>query len=212
MEKRKINNKFEVHFNNFEQRAYETDGKKYIEGYAAIFDTRSKLIYDWAGKYYEIIERGAFDEVLESDKLDVIYTPNHDYDKVVARTKSGTLKLEVDERGLKYIAEVPENISYANDIYQSIKRGDTYESSFTFSVDENGQTWSEDENGMDIRTIHKVKHLREVASVTWGAYATTDVEARGRKEYIERKQKEKQPEGVPLDVYKKKLYLKNLKR
>lgn len=214
METRKINTEFEIRSIPGESRAFEENGKRYIEGYASVFEQKSKFINDFWGGYYEIIKTGAFDDVLREQNIDVIYTPNHNYDQVIARTVSGTLKLEVDSKGLKYRAEIP-NISYANDIYESVKRGDIYESSFTFMVDSDGQNWTTDESGVDMREIKRVKNLKEVASVTWGAYANTEVEARGHREYSESKSEknpvEQKPE-IPLDIMKRKTYLNSLKK
>lgn len=201
---------FEVRNSGVECRAVEREGRRYLEGYAAVFEQKSKLIHQWYDVFYEIIRKGAFDEVLKQDNLDVILTTNHDYSKVIARTISGTLKLETDEKGLKYTAEMPDNITYANDIYESVKRGDTFESSFTFMVDDSGQTYSVDESGVDLRYINSVKILREVAPVTWGAYSNTEVSARGFKEFKENCTKKTQQ--IPLDIFKRKIHNLKLKK
>ena len=173
-------NKLEVRQLITECRAVESeDGKKSIEGYALLYGQESRLISTlFNGKFYEVIERGALDKVLESKSLDVIYTPNHDFTKVIARTTSGTLELKSDEKGLKYIVRDIPNISYANDIYESIKRGDTFESSFSFMLHDSGQNWTKREDGADLRTITEISYLKEVSSVTNGAYSDTDVAAR----------------------------------
>lgn len=183
-----MNNNYEKRIltnDNIEYRAYENeDGKRYIEGYASVFEHKSKILWDWEnGNFYEIIERGAFDEVLKNEKLDVIFTPNHNFDKPLARTKNNTLQLSTNEKGLKFIAEINDT-SDADDLYKRVKRGDIYECSFVFTVSGENQTWSE-ENNETIRRIKKVNSLIEVSSVTFGAYDTTDVSvaARSYKEY-----------------------------
>ena len=180
MEKKKNNTNIEIRQAVTECRALESEeGVRSIEGYALLYNHESRLISTfWDGEFYETIERGALDNVLESKSLDVIYTPNHDYSKVIARTTSGTLELKSDDKGLKYIVRDIPNISYANDIYESIKRGDTFESSFSFMLKDSGQNWSKKEDGADLRTISEISYLKEVSSVTDGAYSNTDVAVR----------------------------------
>ena len=201
---------FEKRNSGHECRALENDGKRYIEGYAILYDHRSKLITEWGQSFFEVIKRGALDEVLADPELDVILTPNHDYAKVIARTKSKTLELVNDEKGLMYRAEVP-NLSYANDIYESIKRGDTFESSFTFRVDEAGQNWTKIDEDIDLREIDKLSELIELAPVTWGAYADTAVAARALKT-INEKREAKEVKEIPIENFQKMLDLKRLKK
>jgi len=199
---------YEIRNITAECRAVEDNGKKYIEGYAILYDHRSKMLFSWGDPFYEVISRGAFDEILANPNLDVIYTPNHNYDLVVARTVSGTLQLINDEKGLKYRAEVP-NIGYANDLYESIKRGDIFESSFTFMVGAEGQNWTKSGEGIDLRTVTKASDLREVASVTWGAYSDTKVAARSLQN-MSNNIKVKDMTASNLDLFNKKLTLKKL--
>ena len=56
--------------------------ENYIEFYPAVFNQRSKLIYEDGKYFYEIIERGAFDELLVKDNLNVKAVVNHDDNKL----------------------------------------------------------------------------------------------------------------------------------
>lgn len=151
------------------------DGKKYFEGYAAVFNQKSKLLREYGDPFYEIIRDGAFDEVLKSDDLSVKLNVNHDNEKLLARTESETLILTVDDVGLKYRSSVP-NTTAGNDAFELIKRGDYFESSFAFGLREGDQTWSynESENAW-LREITNIPRLMDVSIVTDGAYANTDV-------------------------------------
>ena len=202
------NNEIEKRCIGSECRALEKEGKRYIDGYAIVYEQKSKLINEWGFSFYETIKRGAADKLLQDPKLDVIATPNHNYEQVIGRTLSGTLQLINDEKGLRYIIEVP-NTSAGNDIYESVKRGDTYESSFTFRVKETGQSWSTDASGVDNREIIEFDKLIEVAPVTWGAYANTAVNARGYKEFNETKTKPVKESNI--NSFKRKLTLIRLK-
>lgn len=158
-------------------RAFEENDKRYLEGYAVVFNKRSKLISENNRLFYEIIKPEAFNDVLKSEDLNVVLTFNHERDRVIARTKSGTLKLSLDEYGLRFIAEVP-NTTLGNDIYELVKRGDLFENSFAFAVKKNDDEWTKDENGNDLRIIKKVSRLFDVSIVVDAAYSDTYVMAR----------------------------------
>ena len=75
---------------------------KVISGYAAVFNSRTSI-----GDFFdEVIAPGAFARTL-SENSDVRALFNHNWDNVLGRTKNGTLKLEEDERGLKFEVELP---------------------------------------------------------------------------------------------------------
>ena len=114
-------------------RAFEDNGERYLEGYASVFNQRSKIIFENNRLFYEVINRNAFDDVLQSSDLNVILTFNHDRGRVMARTKSGALELSTDDYGLKYKAKVP-NTTLGNDVYELVSRGDLFENSFAFAV------------------------------------------------------------------------------
>lgn len=166
-------------------RAIEEDGKKFLIGYASVFNQRSKLIFENGKLFYEVIDRSAFDDVLSSGDLDVYLVTNHNRDKVSARTVNGTLELSTDERGLLFKAEISDKISYSNDLYELVRSGLFFENSFAFAVDREGQEWSQDDEGNNIRIIKKVSRLYDVSVVTTGAYANTDIAARHYEETLE---------------------------
>jgi len=168
--------------NDIQFRAVEEDGKKFIEGYAAVFNSRSKLIMEMGELFYEEIERGAFADVLEEDGLDVYLTFNHSRDYIISRTVNGTLQLSEDDTGLWFRAEIP-NVSYANDTYELVKNGTFFENSFAFAVDSDGFRWSETEDNIPLRIVNKIRRLVDVSVVTKGAYADTTVAARELQEY-----------------------------
>lgn len=143
----------------------EGDSEK-IVGYAALYNSPTQI-----GSFREVIKPGAFDDVVDGDVRMLI---NHDPNQVVARTTSGTLKLELDERGLKYTAE-PGSQTYARDLVESIRRGDISGSSFAFSVKPDGQEWNEDRTE---RSIFRVDSLAEVSAVVFPAYDESSVTLR----------------------------------
>ena len=136
-------------------------------GYASVFNQRSELIL---GEFYEMILPGAFDDVLDHDVRALF---NHDPSYVLGRTRSGTLKLSVDEHGLNYAIHLPNNTTIRDLVLEPIRRGDISQSSFGFRVASGGDTW--EKNGDQyIRAIHKVDRLFDVSPVTYPAYHNTD--------------------------------------
>ena len=136
-----------------------------IEGYALRFDTLSKNL----GGFKEIISKGALSS---TDLSDVRCFIDHDSSMVLGRTASQTLELTVDDIGLHFRCQLP-NTSYANDLYESINRGDINECSFGFKVNENSQSWSQ-EDGIYIRNLNTIDELFEISIVSIPAYDGTD--------------------------------------
>jgi len=156
-------------------RAVEENDQKILEGYAALYNTRSKLLFN---SFYEVIEAGAFDELLRSDELDVVLNFNHDNSLVMGRTTNGTLELRSDEKGLFFRAVLPDT-SYASDVYKLVQRGDIFQNSFAFMPAADGYKIEKiDGTKHELVTITKVERLRDVSAVTFPAYAETKVEAR----------------------------------
>jgi len=161
-------------------RAYTSTGttERFIEGYASVFNEPSRQIVEVRNgkviQYTEVIEPTAFNSALQSPDLNVIHTVNHDPSKMVARTKSGTLQLSVDDVGLKYRFSVP-NTSTGNDLYEMVQRGDLFESSFAFNVSNEGEKWTKNVDGSIYRYISNISNLFDTSTVTEGAYANTNV-------------------------------------
>lgn len=172
----------------------EEDGRRFIEGYAIIFNQKSKLIREWGETFYEVIEPSAVDNVLKDPGLNVIATVDHWREKMLGRTKSGTLVLTKDERGLKYTIEVP-NTTLGNDMYELIKRGDYFESSFIFTIAEKGCRTDNSED-IPVKYISDFGDMYDVSPVIDGAYANTAVKARALE--IEEEEEEEEEDSKDL--------------
>jgi len=159
-----------------ERRAYpfalevrgDEDSPK-IVGYAAVFDQPSTDL----GGFTEIIRSSAFDKTLK-DGADVRALWNHNPDYVLGRTKSGTLSLSTDEKGLRIEIDPPDT-TWARDLMQTIKRGDVDQMSFGFRTIRD--KWTQDEDGTTIRELIEVQ-LFDVSPVTFSAYPQTEVQVR----------------------------------
>jgi HK97 family phage prohead protease/HK97 family phage major capsid protein len=151
---------------NVELRVMEVraaEGERRISGYAATFNDVTDL-----GYFREQIATGAFEGRTDDDVRLLI---NHT-GVPLARTTNGTLRLSVDNGGLRYEAELADT-QEGRDLYTLIKRGDISQSSFAFSIED--EAW---DNKTNLRTVLKVGRLYDVSPVTYPAYATTTVQAR----------------------------------
>jgi len=187
--------------------------ESYIEFYAAVFNQRSKLLFENNKYFYEIIERGAFTELLAKDNLNVKAVINHDDNKLLGRTKSGTLQLEEDDYGLKAIVKVGKTTLW-NDTLEQIERGDLFESSFKFKNNKSDESIRRDENGDLVKTIRKISGLYDVSIVNDAAYSNTNINARLRsfKEFEEAEQAElKRKEQVEAELVTLRNYINKIK-
>ncbi len=105
------------------------DGGNFIDFYASVFNRRSKLLSEEGKVFYEIILPGAFNDALDRDDLNVLAVLDHEKEYMLARTRSGTLNLNSDEKGLKASFKMPDT-SLGRDALEMISRGDIDESSF----------------------------------------------------------------------------------
>ena len=187
--------------NNLEIRAISNEvqvDSRNITGYAVVFESISEDL-----GFIERIMMGAItDDTIK--KSDVFCLLNHDSTKVLARSKygEGSLKLEIDERGLKYSFTAPQT-DLGNEILEHLQRGEIDSSSFAFTVslDEGSEKWYTVE-GVQYRDIYKIDELYDVSPVYQPAYQETTVSKRAlvelekHKTMQDEKEKEVQDETV----------------
>ena len=142
--------------------------KMTFTGYAAVFNSPSQPL-----PFTEYIAPGAFKRSLKS-RNEVKMFMNHNMDHVLASTRSKTLKLIEDSKGLLAEAKLPET-SVGKDLSILMQRGDVNSMSFGFTVPAQGDDWSQD--GMT-RTLKEIR-LHEVSIVTgFPAYEATTANVR----------------------------------
>lgn len=136
-----------------------------LEGYAAIFDNEAEI----GSSFIETIAQGAFAGSLRGN-TDILALVDHDPSKMLARTKSGTLRLSEDTRGLAFDLDLPDTQA-GRDVLALAERGDLGGMSFGFTaIDEN-----RDGNRRELRVVD----LLEISVVlAWPAYDGTVVNAR----------------------------------
>ncbi|MGM0561057.1 MAG: HK97 family phage prohead protease [Pseudomonadota bacterium] len=139
-----------------------------LEGYAALYGTETRI-----SDFTEIIMPGAFTSTLREGR-DILALSNHDPKAVLARTKSGTLRLAEDSRGLAFDLDLPDT-SAGRDILALAERGDIGGASFAFTIPAGGERWTGDRRELSNVQLHEVSVVS-----SWPAYPGTSVQARGR--------------------------------
>jgi len=142
----------------------DEDGTVKVSGYAAVFGEETEI----GGMFREVVEKGAFRNAIGRD--DVVFLINHE-GLPLARTASGTLKLEEDDHGLRMETQLDVDDPDVKAIIPKMKRGDLSKMSFAFYPDV--EEW--DETGdMPLRTIRE-SSLFDVSIVTRPAYEGTEI-------------------------------------
>ena len=139
------------------------DGSIKVAGYAAVFNEETTI----GGQFREMIAPGAFTNAIGRD--DVVFLINHE-GLPLARTRSGTLTLREDDRGLYMEAMLDMSDPDVRSIVPKMRRGDLDKMSFAFIPVR--QSWSED--AMPLRTVEEAQ-LYDVSIVTTPAYNQTEI-------------------------------------
>ena len=163
MDKMKIENRLsDVSFKE------EDEQKMVLEGYAIVFDQET-LIGDKEKGFIESIDRNA---LKNANMKDVPMKYNHDDSfLIIARTRNNSLRLTVDDIGLKVRAELIDTDSN-KDIYKMVKAGLLDKMSFAFTVSSQKIDRSGD---IPKRTITGIDRLYDVSIVDLPAYDQTSI-------------------------------------
>ena len=157
-----------IQVNEFELRAGPTGDGMSFTGYAAVFNSDSEPL-----PFIERIMPGAFKKSLKS-RMPIKMYMNHDSSMLLASTRSKTLRLEEDSKGLMVNADLPDT-TVGRDLSVLMQRGDVDSMSFGFSVPSGGDKWSDDGMNRELRTVR----LHEVSVVTgFPAYRATSASVR----------------------------------
>lgn len=157
-----------IQVNEFELRAGPTGDGMSFTGYAAVFNSDSEPL-----PFIERIAQGAFKKSLKSRQPIKMYM-NHDSSMLLASTRSRTLRLEEDSKGLLVNADLPDT-TVGRDLSVLMQRGDVDSMSFGFSVPAGGDSWSDDGMTRELRQVR----LHEVSVVTgFPAYKATSASVR----------------------------------
>lgn len=149
----------------------EGDGNT-LRGYAVLYNTDSRTIYEGGRVFTEQIQRGAFDRSLSAADHDIKLYFNHDRHVPLARTRNGSLRLFEDSTGIRFEADLP-NTTLGNDMKELLRVG-TLSGEMSFGFSPTKESWSPDKK----RHTVLEGRLSEVSIVTDAAYAGTSSELR----------------------------------
>jgi HK97 family phage prohead protease len=143
------------------------EGGRRLIGRVAPFNTPTRI-----ANFSEEIAPGAFRASLASG-ADIVALQDHMPDRLLGRTKSGSLRLAEDGTGLNFALDVPDT-TLGRDLLTMVARGDVGGMSFGFIPTD--ERWPKP----DHRILRGVD-LREISVVAWQpAYPNTTVAARSR--------------------------------
>lgn len=146
------------------------NGPGTLVGYAAVFNSPTEI-----GEYFvEEIAPGAFADTIKGDVRCLF---NHSSNFVLGRSKSGTLRLDEDAKGLRFEVDLPDTHT-GRDLAKSVTRGDISGCSFNFRAVK--QTW-DDTKDPPHRLLQKLE-ISEISVVTFPAYPDTEVGLRSLEE------------------------------
>ena len=176
MTKNNLINKTDREFRAFrsfelkELRSEEGERQDYVHGVPVVFNTPTCLFEYEGVKFYEQIDRHAFDNC---DMSDVIFNYNHG-GRVAARLRNNTLKLTINDVGMEMDAFLG-GTQFGRDLLEDIRGGYIDKMSFAFVVAADGDEY---DPLTHTRTITKIKKLYDVSAVDIPAYDTTSISAR----------------------------------
>lgn len=145
----------------------ETGNGMSFSGYAAVFNSPSEPL-----PFTEIIREGAFSKSLRA-KNNVMMLWSHDTSQPLASTRSKTMTLMEDSRGLLVDAALPQT-SLGRDVAELLRSKVVDSMSFGFSVPARGDIWSADGQTRELTEIR----LHEVSVVSFPAYTKTSASVR----------------------------------
>ena len=156
----------------------EAGGLGVLAGYAVVFDSESRDLGGWV----ETIDPTAFGEALDDGMLDlerhhrVIARSEHDSRSLLGTTDAGTLRLFIDDTGIRYEVDLPDTTA-GRDAAVLAERGDYSFSSFAFYSLPGGAEWRENTQGQLVRHVTAAQ-LVDVAPVADPAYwgSTTELQ------------------------------------
>lgn len=153
---------------NYRSFNFDSNEEMKIEGIPIVFE-QPTVLYEYDGvKFYEIIDRDA----LNGAKIDDVVLNIDHRGKPAAKTKNGTLKIQIRENDVVIQADLSKNAT-GRELHEDISNGFYDKMSFAFTV-------TEDSYDRDTRTrrILKIDRLYDVSAVTVPAYDQTSLNAR----------------------------------
>lgn len=137
-------------------------------GRPVVFNSPTVMFRDGETEYFEQVDSRAFDDAKMDD---VILNIDHQ-GKPAAKTKNGTLKLEIRSDGLYMEADLSKNAT-GRELNEDIENGFYDKMSYAYTVEKESY-----DKKTRTRTVEKIDRLYDVSAVTFPAYNQTSIQAR----------------------------------
>lgn len=145
-----------------------------VRGYAAVYDTPwNDWLIEQTG-YVEKVAHGAFRKALtRSPNVPLLW--QHDRDSMLATTRSKTLRLKDDAKGLYFEGDLP-NTQLGNDVRELIARGDVRGMSYGIATLPSDSRMERSQP--PVRVVTNAQRLLDVTLTYEPAYESTTVDLR----------------------------------
>lgn len=185
--------------------AEQAEERMLVSGYASVFNHPYTLYEDDEIVIQEQVDSKAFEG---ADMSDVIFQYNHE-GRVFARVSNDTLKVGVDERGLKIEADLG-GTDIGQQLYQEIKGGYTTQMSYGYTVKDAPRKDSKLEDGrtLFLRTVTAIGKVYDVSAVSIPANDATSISVRNLSDGVIEQIKAERLEALELEKRKLQLKLK----
>lgn len=176
-----------------------------IEGYAVVFNTPSLPLYESEDREVrEIISSEAVTRAL-LDRQDIMMTMYHNNEMLLARSVNGkgSLTYEVDERGVKFAFEAPDNVDGERAL-SLVRRGDISGCSFAFSADYWGdgvkrESAREGDKLVETYVVREIEGIYDFTLASRPAYPATSVKARDLADAMAGREREESEERERME-------------
>lgn len=174
LEDGKSPSELELRFNLDVELRAEDDSARMVKGYAAMFNSKTKIRMYGGHTFEEWLNPGCFAKSI-GDGKDVRFLVEHMPFMLLARSGAGTLTLTEDKRGLAFEAILPDT-TLGRDTYENIRNKNYPGMSFGFLPVKNQTEY--DDRGRLIRVQHDEVDVREITVTSMPAYPKTSVAVR----------------------------------
>jgi len=146
-----------------------------LEGYAAVFDSPTRIANAWEGDFTETIARGAFARAVRQNPKPKVQFDHGQHPLLGSIPIAALTSMREDEKGLFISARIHDNW-LTEPVRDAIKSGAIDGMSFRFAVPPGGDEWSTDRS---TRTLKDVD-VFEFGPVVFPAYAGATVSVRSQ--------------------------------
>lgn len=155
-----------------EPKADEDEERYIVEGYAARYEPYVLFVDEDGNEWTETFSRENFEG---ADRSDIILQYDHS-GRVFARTSNGTLKVDIDDKGLHVVADLSRTEG-ARQLYEDIAAGMVTKMSWRFSTNMDDYIIDDENRNISYKSITKIY---DVSAVSIPANDNTEIASNAR--------------------------------